>query len=81
MKEKLYAVISNTTGNCIAICANIEDAWEIEKDYTSRRTDLYPKWSYEVKAVTRAQAVELVGREWVDSSTSIEMILTKSSVS
>lgn len=77
MKDNLYAVISATTGNCIAICVNTEDAWDIDDAYSSRGADRDPKWTYEVKLVTRAEAEDLIRREWVDGSTSIEMTLTK----
>ncbi|MGZ2449563.1 hypothetical protein ACVIRO_002317 [Rhizobium ruizarguesonis] len=78
MKDNLYAVISAATGNCIAICVNVEDAWGIEEAYSSRGAELYPKWTYEIKPVTRAEAGELVGKEWVEVEGSTqEMLLTK----
>ncbi|MNU27278.1 hypothetical protein D3C71_156640 [compost metagenome] len=77
MKPTVYALISETSGNCIAICANIEDAWTLQDHYDQRGRHRDPPMTYEVKPVSREEGEELLRRQWVDMSTAIEITLNK----
>jgi predicted ATPase len=79
MKPTVYALISETSGNCIAICANVEDAIGLQGDYDYRGSAREPQMRYEVKPVTRQEAEELLRRQWVDMSTGIEITAQKAS--
>lgn len=77
MKDTVYAVVSDSTGNCIAICANIEDAWDIQGSYDFRGSGREPQQTYSVKDVSRQEAEALLQRQWVDASTTVELMFTK----
>jgi hypothetical protein len=79
MRPTVYALISETSGNCIAICVNVEDALslKIDCDYHGSKRD--PQMKYEVKPITRQEAEELLRRPWVDLSTAIGFIVEKAS--
>jgi hypothetical protein len=79
MKPTVYTLISATSGNCIAICANVEDAIGLQGDYDYRGSKREPQMKYEVRPVTRQEAEELLRRQWVDMSTAIEITALKAS--
>jgi hypothetical protein len=79
MKPTVYALISETSGNCIAICANVEDAIGLQIDYDYRGSTREPQMKYEVKPITRQEAEELLRRQWVDMSTAIEITVETAS--
>jgi hypothetical protein len=79
MKPTVYALISQTSGNCIAICANVEDAIGLQGDYDYRGSKREPQMKYEVKPVTRQEAEELLRRQWVDLSTAVEITVETAS--
>lgn len=79
MKPTVYALISETSGNCIAICANVEDALGLQIDYDYRGSKRDPKMTYEVRPVTRQEAEELLRRQWVDLSIAVEITVAKAS--
>jgi hypothetical protein len=79
MKPTVDALISQTSGNCIAICANVEDAIGLQGDYDYRGSKREPQMKYEVKPVTRQEAEELLRRQWVDLSTAVEITVETAS--
>lgn len=77
MKPSVYALISETSGNCIAICANIEDALTLQDLYDLRGRRRDPPMTYEVRPISREEGEEHLRRQWVDMSTSIEITFDK----
>ncbi|MGR9384934.1 hypothetical protein [Rhizobium leguminosarum] len=75
MKDKVYAVISRATENCIAICANVEDALNIKDDYETRSKKREMDRVYDVKVFSQGEIESLIRYEWMDISTAIEITL------
>lgn len=60
MKEQLYAVISEETGNCIAICCNVDDAINISVNYEMKK-----QTRFLIEDVSKYGAAELLKKQWV----------------
>lgn len=77
MKERLWAVTSDTTGNVIGIFVHIDDAMQVQWTYDERGKEREPPWTFSTEEVTRDQAKNLLDAEWVDASTAVELIISR----
>lgn len=61
MKDRLSALINKATGNCVAICCNVDDAINLQISYEHRSG---PD-TFEIVDATKHHAIELVQKAWV----------------
>ena len=78
MKPTVYALISETSGNCIAICANVEDAVGLQINYELPGKQARAEDDLRGQVSHAQEAEELLRRQWVDLSTAIEITLKDS---
>lgn len=74
MKNRLHALISKETGNCLAICSNVDDAIDLQVAYEHRNG---PD-TFEIVDATKQHAIELVMKDWVKQPMQlVEMVFSK----